>query len=98
MESNIFSIPQKPLKKSLNSKKLKWNLFNNSWQTKRLFLNMTWGILNLFILILLTSLILNSEHALIYIIGIFMYVSAYWIISASLFDFLIGNEVDEALK
>lgn len=98
MKSTTLTAPHIPLKNHINFKKIKLNSFKSSWRTKRLILNIIWGIMNLFILILLTSIILKSDSAPIYLIGIFIYASVYWIISAWLFDFLIGDEVDEVLK
>ena len=75
------------------------NIINTSsyslnWSSKRLALNIIWGLLNLSLFTYGSILLFDTASEMIWFISVIVYAFAYWIISASLFDFLIGHEID----
>lgn len=65
-----------------------------NWYIKRTILNVIWGILNISVLIAITSLILGTGWEIIWLIFTLMYGSIYWILAAMLFDAIIGDEFE----
>lgn len=72
--------------------------FYVSWKLKRLILNIIWGLLNVFILIAGTNLMMQMHLEMVWLAAVIVYISIYWIISSLLFDTLIGDEIDNVLK
>lgn len=71
--------------------------FYISWKLKRVMLNILWGLLNIFVLIAGTNLMVQIELELLWLAVLIVYVSIYWIISTLIFDTIIGDEIDNKL-
>ncbi|MGC1204397.1 MAG: hypothetical protein WA839_05885 [Flavobacteriaceae bacterium] len=69
-----------------------------NWFTKRIILHLIWGSVNILGLIYFSTMIIGSGWEFIIVICGFIYCSAYWLITSILFDKLIGDEIDNALK
>jgi len=66
-----------------------------NWYIKRTILNVFWGLLNISILIFITSIIIGTGWEIIWFIFTLLYGSIYWLLATILFDAIIGNEFDE---
>ena len=65
-----------------------------SWRFKRTLLNLLWGLINLIILVYVTTLLIGTGWEFVWFIVSLMYGSVYWIIATLIFDALIGDEFD----
>ena len=71
------------------------NIFTESdWYFKRIFLSIVFGVINIAILVSITSLIIGTGWETLWLIAVLMYGSVYWLLANMLFDALIGDEFD----
>ena len=68
------------------------------WFPKRIILHLIWGSLNILGFIYISTIIIGSGWESVFVICGLIYYSAYWLITSILFDKLIGDEIDNALK
>lgn len=71
--------------------------FYISWKLKRIILNIVWGLLNIFVFISVTNLMVQMGLEVLWLALLIVYASIYWIISTLIFDTIIGDEIDNKL-
>lgn len=91
----ILSFFDEKIIKNLNIK-LKFLFRINTWKSKRLILNIFWGLLNMSVLFYGTKQMFIMNLELLWLAFVFLYASCYWIILSILLDKLIGDEIDNA--
>ena len=84
--------------KTMNNRILANSYIKLNWKFKRILLNILWGILNITVLVWISTLIVDTSWKYIWTITILMYCSAYWILATMLFDAILGNELDYELE
>lgn len=71
--------------------------FYISWKLKRIILNIVWGLLNIFVFISVTNLMVQMGLEVLWLALLIVYASIYWIISTLIFDTIIGDEIDNKI-
>lgn len=87
-------IPIKKLKISTDPITKPLGFLKNDWRLKRLTLNISWGLINLIFFVYSSLAIIGSSWEIIWFMVIIIYAGSYWILSAKIFDILIGDEID----
>ncbi len=68
--------------------------FYETQKTKRILLNIIWGIINITALMFVTNIMIAFHLELIWSSFVLLYASVYWVVSSLLIDALIGDEID----
>ena len=65
-----------------------------NWQYKRIGLNLIWGLINITVLVYITTQIMGTGWKFIWFGLALIYALLYWILATMIFDAIIGDEVD----
>ncbi len=66
---------------------------NLNYRQKRILLSLVWTLFNIIILSSLTIKVLGTGWELVWLTGVILYTTSFWILTSMLLDALIGPEV-----
>lgn len=70
----------------------------NQYKFKRLLLNTSWGLINIFLILFGIQNMIESHFEILWIAPLIMYALSYWILTSLLIDTLIGDDIDNQLS
>lgn len=82
---------------NLTTKKdLKSRFFNtiNTYKFKRGMLHLLWAALNFPVLFFCTNVMIKMDLTWVWIGTVILYMPCYWLLSSILFDYIIGDDID----
>jgi len=65
-----------------------------NWVVKRIVLNLIWATINFVTFLVVYKLAVNTTYEYVFLALSALYCLVYWIVASTLFDKLIGNEMD----
>jgi hypothetical protein len=69
-----------------------------NWVLKRIVLNVVWAVFNFGILLFVYKLVSSTMYEYVFMAVSVLYCLMYWIIATTIFDKLIGDEIDNLEK
>ncbi|WP_188654043.1 hypothetical protein [Yeosuana aromativorans] len=81
---------------TLTKKHLKSGFLNsiNTYKFKRTMLHILWAALNFPVLYFCTNVMINMNLTFVWIGTVILYMPCYWLLSSILFDYIIGDDID----